>query len=123
MMTMLRMRLDRLLHMVTGVSKFQRTHERVPCAIWVKLNFIDRGFGSHGLIDEVSRGGMRFRPSQSYICMRLGDAVRVRAGQFDLEATIMNTTEYGYGLKFRKPLSPEEIDDFVAMTDHDDLAA
>jgi|GEM_PF-3088477 len=123
MMTMLRLRLDRLLQMVTGVSSFQRIHERLPCEVWVKLNFVDRGFGSLGLIDEVSRGGVRFRPSQSYICMRLGDAVRIHAGAFDLEATIVNTTEYGYGLKFRNALSPAEIDAFVTMPDQADLAA
>lgn len=123
MIRVFRSTVDRLMHLVTGNTHFTRMHERLPCAVWSKLHFIDRGFSSIGIIDEVSQGGMRFRPAQSYICMRMGDIVRIQAGDYNIDATIVNTTEQGYGLKFKNFIPPDDIEALVAASDRQNLAA
>jgi hypothetical protein len=123
MIRVFRFAADQLGRLFAGGAHFTRIHERLPCAVWSKLHFIDRGFSSVGIVDEVSQGGMRFRPAQNYICMRMGDVVRIQAGDYNIEATIVNTTEQGYGLRLKKPIEQDDMEAFVAASDRESLAA
>jgi hypothetical protein len=108
-MKAIRSLIDRLLKLTKGKSRFYRAHQRLSCAIWVKLDFVDRGFRIPGLVDEMSEGGMRFRPALSHICVRSGDMVIAWVGDAVIEAVIVNTTEQGYGLRLKQPLSSEDV--------------
>jgi len=123
MIRVFRFAADQIGRLFPGGAHFTRMHERLPCAVWSKLHFIDRGFSSVGLVDEISQGGMRFRPAKSYICMRMGDVVRIQAGDYTIDATIVNTTEQGYGLRLKNFISPDDIEAFVAASDRESLAA
>ena len=108
----------RLLSRFRLPSGFVRAHERRSCAIFGELYFVDRGFGTRGVIDEISCGGMRFRPAQSFILERHGDAVSVRFDGYVLDGLLVNVSPKGYGLKLRAVLSEDEVD---AIARQDDL--
>ena len=95
-------------------KSFVRAHERRTCACVGEIYFVDRGFGTRGIVDEISCGGIRFRPVHSYVLERWGDAVSVRFGGYALDATLVNVSPKGYGLKLRTPLTEAEVDEIVA---------
>ena len=44
-------------------SNFTRAHERLTCSAVGEVIFIERGCVIRGIVDEVSRGGVRLRPA------------------------------------------------------------
>jgi hypothetical protein len=94
-------------------KSFVRAHERRNCTCVGELYFIDRGFATRGIIEEISCGGLRFRPVHSFILERSGDAVSVRFDGYALDAQLMNVSPRGYGLKLRTPLTEAEVEEIV----------
>ncbi|HEY8579358.1 MAG TPA: hypothetical protein VIL72_05685 [Beijerinckiaceae bacterium] len=92
---------------------FVRAHERRRCVCVGEIHFIDRGFATRGIIDEISCGGVRFRPVHSFVLERGGDAVIVRFNGLEIEALLVNVSPKGYGLKLRTPLSDAQVDGIV----------
>ena len=106
----------RLLGKLRRSASFTRAHERLACSAVGDVLFIKRGCTIRGVIDEVSRGGLRLRPAQSFIVNRTDEDVRVKFGRFDLQATIVNTSADGYGIKLKTVLTPADVTDVSAMT-------
>lgn len=98
----------------SAAKSFVRAHERRNCTCVGEIYFIDRGFGTRGIVDEISCGGLRFRPVHSYILERWGDSVSVRFNGYALDAQLVNVSPKGYGLKLRTPLTEAEVDEIVA---------
>lgn len=105
----------RLVRGLRRSANFTRAHERLTCSAAGEVFFIKRGCTIRGVVDEVSRGGLRLRPAQSFIVRRVDEDVRVSFGPFDLQATIVNTSPGGYGLKLKQMLQPEELDEIVKL--------
>ena len=97
-------------------ATFTRAHERMTCSVIGEVFFIKRGCTIRGVIDEVSRGGLRLRPAQSFVVKRADEDVRVSFGRFDIAATIVNTSPGGYGFRLKTTLAPEDLEEITAMT-------
>lgn len=98
-------------------SNFTRAHERMSCSAVGEVIFIERGCVIRGIVDEVSRGGVRLRPAHSFIVTRMGEDVDVRVsfGRFDLGATLVNTSAQGYGFKLKQLLTSEDFAEIVSL--------
>lgn len=106
----------RLLGKLRRSASFTRAHERLTCSAVGEVVFIKRGCTIRGVIDEVSRGGLRLRPAQTFIVNRTDEDVRVMFGRFDLHATIVNTSPGGYGFKLKTVLTPADVAEITAMS-------
>lgn len=96
-------------------DNFSRRHERFPCNIAAQLAFPERGFSLDGQLNEMSLGGGRFRPVLTHILERHGDGVLLIVGDRQLEANIVNTTPFGYGLRLREPITGDVLRAIVAL--------
>ncbi|GJE27981.1 hypothetical protein [Methylobacterium organophilum] len=104
-------------------GRARRVHERFPCMIRGKILFVERGFSIDGVVNEVSAGGLRVRPALTYLLRRRGgDDVLVEFGPFSLEAALMNTTEYGYGLRLKSILGREDLENILEFSKSDAMA-
>ena len=108
--------INKVLGKLRRSANFTRAHERLTCSAVGEVFFIKRGCTIRGVVDEVSRGGLRLRPAQSFIVRRFDEDVRVSIGRFDLHATIVNTSPGGYGFKLSQILAPDEIEEITRMT-------
>ncbi len=102
-----------LMSRFSATKSFVRAHERRSCVCVGELYFVDRGFATRGIIDEISCGGIRFRPVHSFVLERSGDAVSVRFNGFALDAQLVNVSPKGYGLKLRTPLSEAQVEEII----------
>ncbi len=62
-----------------------------------------------GVIDEVSAGGLRFRPAATYILERRNEAVSIELGDFVISGIIRATRADGYGVQLLDQLNPEQL--------------
>lgn len=63
-----------------------------------------------GVIDEVSAGGLRFRPAATYILERQNEAVSIELGDFVISGIIRATRADGYGVQLLDQLDSEQLD-------------
>ena len=94
-------------------SNFSRSHERHTCRLSGSLFFLEHGFILDGYVEEISLGGILFRPAQTYMVRRYEGMVRVTAGPLVAEAELRNTSAFGYGLQLRQQLTQEQLDEFL----------
>jgi hypothetical protein len=104
---MITRRVARLLRF--GKSTFARSHERHACFISGTMFFLEHGFTLDGYVEEISLGGILFRPAQSYVVRRSAGTVRLTAGLLVAEAELRNTSALGYGLQLRQTLTQEQL--------------
>lgn len=62
-----------------------------------------------GVIDEISIGGLRFRPASAYIMERSGDAVSMNLGEMQVSGRIRATRADGYGVQLLEQLSDAQL--------------
>lgn len=98
-----------------GKSTFSRSHERQACFISGTMFFLEHGFTLDGYVEEISLGGILFRPAQSYVVRRSAGTVRITAGLLVAEAELRNTSTLGYGLQLRQTLTQEQLDAILAQ--------
>ena len=94
-------------------SNFARSHERHGCQLSGNIFFLEHGFTLDGYVEEISLGGILFRPAQSYMVRRFEGTVRVTAGSLVAEAELRNTSALGYGLQLRQQLTQEQLSEFL----------
>jgi hypothetical protein len=91
-----------------------RRHPRFPCFVPVRLSLVERGYALDGAVNEVSRGGVRFREASTFILNRHGAKVTLNLLAAELEGEIVNISPMGYGIRLSSLLD----EDFVeAVTD------
>ena len=63
-----------------------------------------------GVIDEVSAGGLRFRPASVFIMERKNEAVSIHLGDYNISGIIRATRADGYGIQLLDQLSKEQLE-------------
>jgi len=94
-------------------SNFSRSHERHHCKLSGSIFFLEHGFTLDGYVEEISLGGVLFRPAQTYMVRRFEGTVRVTAGPLVAEGELRNTSAFGYGLQLRQQLTQEKLDEIL----------
>ena len=92
-----------------------RRWERAPCQLLAVMNIPAANIEIEGLLMEVSRGGLLFRPASRYILERIRERVTVKFESFALDGVIMRTMPKGYGIALADVLSDEAIESIVAL--------
>lgn len=87
-----------------------RRFERYECACAGRVSIVNSSLSLDGIITEISKGGVKFRPFQSYLLERNGKEVRVEILGQVFTGKIAATRVDGYGIALFEQLSDEEID-------------
>ncbi len=86
--------------MLFARKSYRRQHERFNCNVQAALHFLEDGLTLQGHVLEISQGGLKFKPNQTFLMRRFGGMVRIDAGSWSVDATIKNSTTSGYGVGF-----------------------
>jgi hypothetical protein len=89
---------------------FSRAHARHECFMPAGLHIIDSRVTIDGMIFEVSKGGLLFRPALRYILDRNGADVRIDLPGMPIMGIIMSTRENGYGIKLHDMFEEEDVE-------------
>jgi hypothetical protein len=93
-----------------GASRSQRQYPRFACCIPATMHIPERDYELEGLVIEISLGGALFRPAARYIMERTGSEIMVRFSSYKLAGRIMNTRDFGYGIRLNSLLRQDDID-------------
>lgn len=91
--------------------KFER-HKIFAVAEMVLMNNSQR---IDGVIDEISIGGLRFRPASAFIMERSGEAVSISLGELQVSGRIRATRADGYGVQLLDKLNDEQLDVLIGQ--------
>lgn len=94
-----------------------RSFERHACAIEAHLTMEGRQYEAKGVIMDISRQGILFRPRSLFIMRLENQTVALRLGDRELRGHVVNTTPRGYGLNFTETLEQDFLDDILAVHD------
>lgn len=84
-----------------------------PCCVVGVLVLVDRGLPIDGLVTEIGRNSLLFRPASVYIFDRLGAEVTVRFGEQDVRGRIIEVGTGGYRVRLAAQLHPSIVQDVV----------
>ncbi|MCF6325820.1 MAG: PilZ domain-containing protein [Devosiaceae bacterium] len=85
--------------------KFER-HKIFAVGEMVLMNNSQR---MDGVVDEISTGGLRFRPASAFIMERNGEAVSMTLGELQVSGRIRATRADGYGVQLLDQLSESQL--------------
>ena len=91
-------------------SKAERQYPRHPCCIPATITVSEREYEIEGLVIEISRGGLLFRPAARYILDRTGTEIIISFATHKHAGRVMHTRKTGYGIRLNTPLEQEDID-------------
>ena len=93
---------------------FARADVRHACRIDGEIVLTEKMASYEGRLVNLSLGGAMFRPRLAYLMNRRGIAVHVQACGLALAGEIVATTPLGFGIRFEKPLSDDELAHLLA---------
>lgn len=91
-------------------QSFARAHTRHECFMPAKLHIIDSRVSVDGMVFEISKGGLLFRPALNFILDRSGADVRVDLPGMPITGKIMNVRPVGYGIKLFEAFEEEDVE-------------
>lgn len=92
-------------------TSFVRQHVRHDVSLMAELRLVNRPHPIRGLVNELSLGGMRFRPATVHLYQRSDEDCFLSIGEKTFHGTIRNTGPMGYGIQLANPLDDKFLDD------------
>lgn len=89
-------------------SAAQRRHTRHECSSIGVLAIVNRSTSLEGIVTEISKGGIKFRPASTHLLNRNGTQISVSFASIRVTGKIVATRVDGYGIALF-----EELDDTV----------
>lgn len=93
----------------------KRKFERYDIFAVGTMTMMDNSMLIDGVIDEVSAGGLRFRPASTYILERKNEAVSMKLGNYKISGMIRATRADGYGVQLLDQLDQDQLDNLIAQ--------
>lgn len=106
----------------TAQSAVNRRHKRHGCSCLGSMAFINRSYMMEGIITEISRGGLKFRPAKMYLLERKDTQVLFEFSNFRLSGKIVATRSDGYGIALFDEIEDDTLEMFLAEFGHEDAA-
>jgi hypothetical protein len=86
-----------------------RRHQRHPCCVIAVMTIRQKDLALEGLVTEVSRGGLLFRPASRFIFDRVGADVVISFADDELAGAIVNVKATGYGIALDQTIEEERV--------------
>lgn len=94
-------------------SAADRRHKRHACSCLGKMSILNRSLSLEGIITEVAKGGVKFRPAKTYLLDRTGVEVSIEIAGHKFTGKIAASRADGYGIAFFDELSDDDISYFL----------
>lgn len=91
-----------------------RRHQRNSCSCLATMSIINRSTFMEGIVTEISKGGLKFRPAKVYLLDRLNTPVSFEFSKFRISGKIVATRDDGYGVALYEEISDENLETFLA---------
>jgi hypothetical protein len=95
-------------------NEHKRRYARHKTFIVARLVMMSNSSTLDGVINEMSQGGMRFRPASLYLQKRDGETVSIVIGDTAFSGRIRASRPDGYGIQLLDMLDPEVLESFVS---------
>lgn len=96
-----------------------RRHKRHGCSCLGSMSIINRSYMMEGIITEISKGGLKFRPAKMYLLERKETQVLFEFSNFRASGKIVATRSDGYGIALFDELEDDVLDTFLAEFGHE----
>ena len=96
-------------------SAAQRRHTRHECYNPGILSIVNRSIQLEGIVTEVSKGGIKFRPATTHLLNRNGTQVSLTFSTIRATGKIVATRSDGYGIALFEELEDEMIAEFLKV--------
>jgi len=96
-------------------KSYRRRFERFECSVPASIHFLEDGSTIRGHVTEISQGGLKFKPNQTFIMRRNDGMVRLEAESIRMDAVIRNTVVDGYGLAFAQEIDDQQLSFFLSL--------
>ncbi len=90
-------------------NSHKRQFERFDIFAVGTMTIMDNSQQLDGVVDEVSAGGLRFRPASVFIMERKNEAISLQLGGFQISGIIRATRADGYGVQILDQLTDEQL--------------
>lgn len=91
-----------------------RRHIRHSCWSVGTVSIINRSMALEGVVTEIAKGGVKFRPAKVYLLERNGVQISAEFGGLKVVGKIVATRADGYGIAFFEELDDDKIQAFLA---------
>lgn len=92
----------------------QRRHKRHDCSAISVLSILNRSISIEGIVQEISRSGIKFRPAKVYLLDRKGEQVSISIGGLQLSGKIVAVRKDGYGIALFDELEDDVLEPFLS---------
>ena len=96
-------------------SAAQRRHTRHGCSTLGVLSIINRSITLEGIVTEISKGGIKFRPATTHLLNRNGTQVSINFSTIRATGRIVATRSDGYGIALFDELEDDILDEFLRI--------
>jgi hypothetical protein len=90
-----------------------RRHIRYDCYAIGTIFFLNRSISLEGVISEISKSGLKFRPAKTYLLERKQSQVLCEFGNFRISGRIVAARPDGYGIALLEALDEDKLSDFL----------
>ena len=88
----------------------KRQFERHNIFAVASMVMMDNSLSMEGVVDEISEGGVRFRPASTFIMERNNESVLINLDSLQISGIIRATRADGYGVQLLDPLNQDQLD-------------
>ena len=92
-----------------------RRHTRHACSCLGTMSIINRSVAMEGIVSEISKGGLKFRPAKTYLQERKDAQVLFEFDRFRISGKIVATRSDGYGVALFEEIEDRDIEAFLAQ--------
>lgn len=91
-----------------------RRHARHECSCIGVMSIVNRSTFFEGIISQISKGGLRFRPAKHYLLEHKNTQVLFEFGNLSVAGKIVATRPDGYGVALFDEIDEEKLEAFLA---------
>lgn len=91
-------------------NSHKRQFQRHNIFAVASMVMMDNSLNMDGVVDEVSEGGLRFRPASTFIMERNNESVLMNLDSFQISGIIRATRADGYGVQLLDPLNEDQLE-------------
>ena len=90
-----------------------RRHVRHECSCIGRMSILNRSMSLEGIISEISKGGLKFRPAKVYLLERRDTPVLFEFAGFRISGKIVATRNDGYGIALYEEIEDDTLTAFL----------
>ena len=104
-------------------KRLERQHQRHSCYFLGTIKIQSNSTFLDGVITDISKSGLRFRPAKTYILDRRGDQVMCIFSDFRLNGKIVSVGGNGYGITLHEEIEGDNFEGILALNEKSNISS